>query len=259
MPFRSEWQESLKAFGSETPRSLSQARIQELENLVKKEQQDRASAEPNDNALKLLNELSLRTQIQTIRFFFTPDEAYCSKILVFDVFFLGFFYFASAFVISLPGTGACLMPFTTRTHTAATTHTQTAASLMPCLTRAHKQAAGAKLPEDLKESIGSVEPHLLLSGAQSAEHSEALGQTGTASAKRNFAGIIAVMNAYPHVARIQVCVCVYVCVCVCVCVCVWRMQVLAVLRWAHAHALSSRVSSCMRPLSLSLSLSLSWL
>ena len=75
MPFRSEWQESAETFGSE--KSLLLARIQELESLVKKEQHDRASAEANRNALNALS-----TQIQTIRLFFTPDEAYCSKISV---------------------------------------------------------------------------------------------------------------------------------------------------------------------------------
>ena len=136
-----------------------------------------------------------------------------------------------------PSTGARLMPCPSPTHTAATHAStmqcdalsdtcahQTIRGLMPCLTRAHKQAAGAKLPEDLMESMDSVEPHLTLAEAQSAEDSEALWQIGTASAKLNFAGIIAVMNAYPDVARIQVCVCV--------CVCVWHERVSR--RLAHA-------------------------
>jgi hypothetical protein len=190
-----------------------QARIQELENLVKKEEQDRASTEAHRNALN-----ELRTQIQTIRFFFTPDEAYCSKISVFCVFFVCLIC-AGAFVICPRHWSMSHALPHTYSH-CSNTHTRTAASLMPCLTHAHKQAAGAKLPEDLKESIGSVEPHLTLAEAQNAEHSEALGQIGTASSKLHFAGIVAVMKAYPHIARIQVCVCVCVCVRVCVCVCV---------------------------------------
>jgi hypothetical protein len=64
---------------------------------------------------------------------------------------------------------------------------------MRCFTCAHKQSAGVTLPEGVEESIDTVE-----------QHSEALGQIGSAAAKLDITGIIAVMNAYPDVSRIQV-------------------------------------------------------